>query len=162
MRRAIRLLLRSLLAVLVTATLALAQEAVVTRNVNLRRDPSTGHPPRASSPPSHTVNLLESDPTNGYYHVRTEDREEGWVWGRNIRVLTEGESAPTSPGMAAAPPPATEGAAAAAVDANWEKPVPDQTTFTSEGKTCGPPGTGATPPRTCSRAARTSRRGSMT
>src|SRR5712692_12109065 len=79
------------------ASLALAQEAVVTRNVNLRRDPSTSQPPIRLLVPPDTVDLLEPDQTSGYYHVRTEDREEGWVWGRNVRILSAGEPAPTSP-----------------------------------------------------------------
>lgn len=138
----------ALLLVLVAfpASLALAQEAVVTRNVNLRRDPSTGQPPIRLLVPPDTVELVESEQTSGYYHVRTEDREEGWVWGRNLRVLSGGEPSPTSPHTAPAPAPSGDGTAATAVDPNWAKPTPNQTTFTSEGKTCGPSGDGGDTP----------------
>src|SRR6266851_3941890 len=98
-----------LVLIAVSAGLALAQEAVVTRNVNLRRDPSTSRPPIRLLVPPDTVELVEPDQTSGYYHVRTEDREEGWVWGRNIRVLSEGESTPISPHTAPAPAPSGDG-----------------------------------------------------
>ena len=128
------------------ASLALAQEAVVTRNVNLRRDPSTNKPPIRLLVPPDTVDLLEPEQTSGYYHVRTEDREEGWVWGSNIRVLSGGEPSPTSPHTAPAPAPSGDGTAATTVAPDWEKPTPKQTTFTSEGKRCGPSGDGGDRP----------------
>src|SRR5712692_7002424 len=128
------------------AGLALAQEAVVTRNVNLRRDPSTNHPPIRLLVPPDTVELVEPEQTSGYYHVRTEDRETGWVWGRNLRVLSGGEPSPTSPHTAPAPAPSGDGTAATGVAPDWAKPTPNQTTFTSEGKTCGPSGDGGDTP----------------
>ena len=135
-----------LVLILLTGTLALAQEAVVTRNVNLRCDPSTAQPPIRMLVPPDTVELLEPDKANGYYHVETEDHEDGWVWGNNIRILHEGESPPTSPNTAPAPTPSTETGAATAVDPTWEKATPNQTTFTSEAKTCGPSGNGGDRP----------------
>jgi hypothetical protein len=128
------------------AGIALAQEAVVTRNVNLRRDPSTSQPPIRLLIPPDTVELLEPDRTSGYYHVRTEDHEEGWVWGQNIRVLSEGEPIPTSPAMAPGTVPSGNGTIATAVAQNWEKPTANQTTFASDGKTCGPSGDGGDTP----------------
>src|SRR5216684_901364 len=120
----------ALLLVLISfpASLALAQEAVVTRNVNLRRDPSTNHPPIRLLVPPDTVELVEPEQTSGYYHVRTEDRETGWVWGRNLRVLSGGEPSPTSPHTAPAPAPSGDGTAATAVTPDWEKPAANQTT----------------------------------
>jgi hypothetical protein len=55
-----------LVLILLTGTLALAQEAVVTRNVNLRRDPSTSQPPIRMLVPPDTVELLEPDKANGH------------------------------------------------------------------------------------------------
>src|SRR5712692_9412780 len=146
MWRSIRVFVRSLLLLLVTASLALAQEAVVTRNVNLRRDASTNQPPIRLLVPPDAVELVEPDQTNGYYHIRTEDREDGWVWGRNIRVLSEGEPTPTSPHTAPAPAPSGDGTVATAVTPDWEKPAANQSSFTSEGKTCGPSGDGGDTP----------------
>jgi uncharacterized protein YraI len=146
-RRCLRLLsVLSLAIVLAAVSLGLAQEAVVTRNVNLRHGPSTAQAPIRLLVPPDTVELLEPNQTNGYYHVRTEDREEGWVWGRNVRILSEGEPAPTSPSMAPSAAPTVEGAAATAIAEDWEKPTPNQTTFQSEGKTCGPSGDGGDRP----------------
>ncbi len=147
-RRRSRFAACALLLVLISlpAGLALAQEAVVTRNVNLRRDPSTSRPPIRLLVPPDTVELVDPDQSSGYDHVRTEDREEGWVWGRNIRVLSEGEPTPISPHTAPAPAPSGDGTAATAVTPDWEKPTPNQTTFTSEGKTCGPSGDGGDTP----------------
>lgn len=143
----VRLVLTAVLVLISAPTvLAVAQEAVVTRNVNLRQDPSTAQPPIRLLVPPDTVELLESGKTNGYYHVRTEDQEEGWVWGANIRVLSEGEPAPASPALAPAPPPSTDAGTASQIGETWEKPAPNQTTFTSEGKTCGPSGDGGDQP----------------
>jgi hypothetical protein len=64
----------------------LAQDAVVTRNVNLRRDPSTANPEIRLLLPGTELRLLEPGRTNNYYHVATMGRDEGWVWGNNIRV----------------------------------------------------------------------------
>ncbi len=63
---------------------ALADEAAVTRNANLRRDPSTARPPIRRLAPPDEVEIIDPTPTNGYYHVRDEDKEEGWVWGGSI------------------------------------------------------------------------------
>ncbi len=68
---------------------ALADEAVLTRNANLRRDPSTARPPIRRRAPPDEVEIIDPTPTNGYYHVRDEDQEEGWVWGGSIRILSD-------------------------------------------------------------------------
>ena len=68
---------------------ALAQTAVVTRNVNLRPAPSTVRDPSAELTPGSHIQLLQPNPTGGYYHVQTADGKTGYVWGRNIRISTE-------------------------------------------------------------------------
>src|SRR5262245_50642777 len=80
----------------VTASPAGAQgvgTAVVERNVNLRRDPSTTQPRIRLLKPPDELELLDSVRTNDYYHVRTASDEEGWVWARNVRVETDSELA---------------------------------------------------------------------
>lgn len=104
-----------------------AQDAVVKKNVNLRRDPSTAQPPIRLLKPLDELDFVEPNPTNGYYHVRTSEGEEGWVWGNNIRLL----GAPVEPT-----------APSDTISETWSKPQANQTTFTSEGKTCGPTGDG--------------------
>lgn len=65
---------------------ASAQVVIVERNVNLRQDPSTAQAPIRLLRPPEEAALLEFEKTNGYYHVRSLDLEEGWVWARNVRV----------------------------------------------------------------------------
>lgn len=120
-----------------------AQQAKVTRNVNLRADPSTDNPPIRLLTPPEQVQLLEPDKTSDYYHVKTASGEEGWVWSPNIRIL---EPTPTpSPGITATPtaePVATPTplGPATAVDPSWEKGTPEETTFTNGSHTCPPDG----------------------
>lgn len=117
----------SVLLILLSCSALWAQDAVVTRNVNLRHDPSTAQPPIRLLKPPDELDLLATDPVNGYYHVRTSEGEEGWVWGKNIRLLSAPVE-PTVPGDM--------------ILANWSRPEPNQTTFSSEGRTCGPMGDG--------------------
>ena len=130
-----------LLLALLTAASGAAQEAVVTHNVNLRNDPSTTHAPIRLLAPPDIVELLQAEKTNGYYHVRTADDDEGWVYGNYVRVMSADESEPASPETALGPPPPPPGPAAE-VSSDWEKPVPGETTFQSAGQTCGPTGDG--------------------
>jgi hypothetical protein len=132
------------LCVLVILTLllsqALAQEAIVTRPVNLRRDPSTSTKPIRHLLPKDELELIDANQVDGYYHVRTiEGEEEGFVWGRNIRVIdAHGNLAPdTSP--AGVHPLATT-AVASAISESWTKPDLTVGNFTSGGKVCGPTG----------------------
>ncbi len=62
-------------------TVATAQTtAVVTRNVNLRPTPSSAHTPIRLLMPDETLTLITTTTVNGYYHVRTAQNEEGWVY----------------------------------------------------------------------------------
>lgn len=124
------------LGILAAAPLA-AQDSVgtliVTRNVNLRRTPSTAIAEiRLLRPPDELV-LVAAGDSNGYYHVRTEDDETGWVWRRNVRPAGADDEAPA---LAATVPPATS------FDAHWIKPLLTSGTFTSAGRQCGPTGDG--------------------
>ena len=71
---------------LLVASVALAQEATVMRNVNLRSDPSPANPPIRELHPPETLILIDATATDGYYHVRGQDGAEGWVWGKNVKV----------------------------------------------------------------------------
>jgi len=105
---------------------ALADEAVLTRNANLRRDPSTARPPIRRLAPPDEVEIIDPTPTNGYYHVRDEDNEEGWVWGGSIRILSDAPGPTPSPAPSPiSPSPA--GPVASTISAQWQKPAPNQT-----------------------------------
>jgi hypothetical protein len=68
------------------ASASFGQEATVVRDVNLRADPSTANPPIKLLQIGTTVTLLAPTQQGGFYHVKTEGGEEGWVWSRNIIV----------------------------------------------------------------------------
>jgi hypothetical protein len=86
------------LSVLLLLSLALAygQTAVVTRNVNLRPDPSTNNDPIGKLQPDTQVELLEPDPTDGFFHVKANGKT-GWVWGKRIRIETQAGPTPPTP-----------------------------------------------------------------
>lgn len=71
-------------------SLAAAQTALVTRNVNLRPDASTTGAPLTKLTTGAQVQLVEPTQTNGFFHVKTEDGTEGWAWSRNLHVQTNG------------------------------------------------------------------------
>src|SRR5664279_233658 len=81
-----------------------AQQAEVTHNVNLRADPSTDNSPIRLLMPPEQVQLLEPVKTSGYYHVHTNQAEEGWVWAKNVHV-TAISPTPTPTPLAATPTP---------------------------------------------------------
>jgi hypothetical protein len=94
--------------------------AVVKRKVNLRPDPSSGNTPIVLLRPPDEVELIEADPSNGYYHVRMEDGEEGWLYGKNIQIV---ETASADLGLT------TTSNLTTSIPDTWEKPVPNKTTF---------------------------------
>lgn len=72
------------------ASVAAAQTAVVTRDVNLRPDASsTGAPVETLKIGTH-LEVVDPEQTHGFLHVKTEDGTQGWVWSRNIHVETNG------------------------------------------------------------------------
>ena len=84
-------------------TAASGQTVTVVHTVNLRPDPSSEYASiRLLAPSEPPLTLLEPGPESGYYHVRTGAGEEGYVWGRYVRV----SAAPTAP---AAPIPSGPG-----------------------------------------------------
>lgn len=90
-----RKFLRVSLFVLSLSLFAAAQTATVKRNVNLRPDPSTDNDPVTTLTPPAQVDLIEPDATDGFFHVKTGEGQEGWVWGRNIHIKTA-STTPTS------------------------------------------------------------------
>ena len=123
---------------------AFATEAIVKKRATLRNDPSTRHPPIATLTAQEDVELIEPSPTAGYYHVRTAEGEEGWVYARNLELVT---TSPDSPAPTSVPPtiPA-EPTATVGVTSNisptWNKPDPNTTTFDGPDGHCGPTGDG--------------------
>jgi len=63
-----------------------AQEATAVRTVNLRADPSTARAPIKLLQSGTTLILLDPTPHDGFYHVKTQDGQEGWVWSKNVSL----------------------------------------------------------------------------
>jgi hypothetical protein len=80
---------------------ALAQTATTNRNVILRRDPSTTGAALAHLPQGARLTLVDDAPTSGFYHVRTEDDQVGWVWSKFVTL----SASPTPPPVPAPTPP---------------------------------------------------------
>lgn len=140
MKRLAALLLWSFLSVACT----LSQTAVVSRNVNLRPDPSTANDPIVKLGPPAQLQLLEPNPTNGFYHVKA-GQNEGWVWGRNISIQAGGQPAQPQPPQ----PPPTAGAGGliepnpvSAISSNWDKGGPSDTVFHGDEGDCAQTGDG--------------------
>jgi uncharacterized protein YgiM (DUF1202 family) len=128
-------LLRTIAFFLLSAALAGSQTAVVTRNVNLRPDPSTTETPIAKLTPQTQLQLLETRSTNGYLHVKVNE-QSGWVWSKNVRTH------PTSPTEIRGSEIGTGSAPATAISSDWDKPAPQSASFDSDEGTCGETGDG--------------------
>jgi hypothetical protein len=80
-----------------------AQQATINRNVILRRDPSTTSPVVAHLRNGARVTLVDLNPDSGFYHVRTEDDQVGWVSAKAVTVskasppVTPAPTTPVSP-----------------------------------------------------------------
>src|SRR5690349_11809887 len=69
-----------------------AIQVQVMRNVTLRLGPSTGEKSIGLLRPPERLELIEPELTNGYYHVRTEEEETGWVFGQRVKLVQAGET----------------------------------------------------------------------
>jgi hypothetical protein len=127
-----------------TAGGALATDAIVKHRATLRMEPSTENPPITTLQPPEDVELIDPSPTRGYYHVRTAEGDEGWVYSRNLEIVT------ANPAAAAAPPaPARtprqltpEASIASSIPPGWDRPAPNRTTYHGPDGDCGPTGDG--------------------
>jgi hypothetical protein len=115
-----------------------ARQLVVVRNVNLRPAPTTSSIRIRLLRPPDELALREDTVTHGFYAVRTEDDEDGWVWARNVRMVSD-SAEPIGPTAA---PPTTPALAAGSILETWDKPDPNHSSFTSHGERCGPTGDG--------------------
>ncbi len=77
------------LALLVPIRLVAQDHATITQGSNLRTDPSTHNPPIQTLAKGAHVTVLEPKPMNGFYHVRTPEKKEGWVWSKNLNTGTQ-------------------------------------------------------------------------
>jgi Bacterial SH3 domain len=75
-----------------------AQEAATNHNVILRRDPASTSPALAHLASGTRLTLVDAGPSSGFYHVKTEDDEVGWVFAKFVTVAPV-----TAPAATAAP-----------------------------------------------------------
>jgi uncharacterized protein YgiM (DUF1202 family) len=66
---------------------AFATDAIIKKRATLRQDPSTEREPKAMLQAGEDVELVDAQPTHGYYHVRTNEGDEGWVYSRNLEFF---------------------------------------------------------------------------
>jgi len=88
-----RVVLAALLVLVLSSCLS-AQEATTNRNVILRRDPSTSSPPLEHLSKDARLILIDASTTNGFYHVRTEDDQVGWVYANFVTLSPAPPPAP--------------------------------------------------------------------
>jgi hypothetical protein len=58
---------------------SLAQQATIIHGVSLRADPTPHNPPIETLKKGSSVTLLEPNPKDGFYHIKTSDGKDGWV-----------------------------------------------------------------------------------
>src|SRR5438309_338229 len=81
-----------------------AQTATTNGNVVLRRDPSTGSVALAHLSMGARLTLVDAAPDSGFYHVRTEDEQVGWISTKFVIV----SPSPTPPTPTPPTPPTPE------------------------------------------------------
>ena len=74
---------------------ACAQQATANHNVNLRRDPSISSPILARLASKSRLTLVDATADSGFYHVRTEDDQVGWIWSKFVTVSLQPTQAVT-------------------------------------------------------------------
>jgi len=100
-------------------SLAQTPTAEVKKKVYLRSGPSMTDQKKTLLQPSDVLQILEPQPTSDFYHVQTEDGDEGWVAARNINIKQQ------PPELA----PPGEGTPSGSISATWEKPEPKRSTL---------------------------------
>jgi hypothetical protein len=98
-----RILVMAALFATLGAGSALAQQATTNHTVILRRDPTTASAALEHLLEGARLTLVDAAPTSGFYHVRTEDDQVGWVFAQFVNIVappgpTPAESASTSEG----------------------------------------------------------------
>jgi hypothetical protein len=109
--------------VLLATTAAYGDYITLKHASSLKAEPKSGGDIVASIQPPATLVLLENDQQNGYYHVRAETGEEGWVYrtmGRRFSGLPSPSHETTTSATHNAPPSDTDFAVASSHD--WGHP----------------------------------------
>src|SRR5580700_539748 len=86
-----------LLILLICPFSVLGQTATANRNVILRRDPSTASVALAHLPQGARLTLVDGASDSGFYHVRTEDEQVGWIWSKFVTLSLPPTPPPAQP-----------------------------------------------------------------
>lgn len=129
-------LTRLFVLLLVWASLATAQSqtATVTRTVYLRSEASTNSDKIERLKPGDRLQLVEADQAGGYYHVTAPDGQDGWVWGRNVRIEEGSSNSGNSGGSG------TDSSDLFSKLMQAKKPATGQPLLESGNEVCGPTG----------------------
>lgn len=135
-----------LCSVLLTST-SFSTQAILKHKATLRRDASSTHPPIAILTPPDDVEVIDASPTRSYYHVRTAEGQEGWIYGRTLQIIPDNPAPGPNPAPAPNPHPTPSpipppGGIASTVPSNWDRPDPNQTQYEGVDGSCGPTGDG--------------------
>lgn len=93
MRTTLRRVALSVLLSFVCTSSVWGQQATTNRNVILRRDPLTSSPALEHLPKGSRITLVDANADSGFYHVKTEDDQVGWVFVKYVSV------SPTAPSV---------------------------------------------------------------
>lgn len=92
--------------------------------MSLQPNPLTANDPIELIRSPEKLVLLEPDKTNGYYHFRAAEGEEGWIRGKNVKVISTADQpeTPVQPTTSPAGPAET-------VSAAWMKGTRNKVAF---------------------------------
>jgi hypothetical protein len=82
-----------------------AQQATTKRSVILRRDPISTSPVLAHLSEGARLTLVDASPDSGFYHVRTEEDQVGWVLARFVSISQPPATPPVTPATPTTAPP---------------------------------------------------------
>src|SRR5690242_13200266 len=120
-----------------------AQEAVVTKKANLRKDPSAKRPPIAILLPDEEVSVLDASQSR-YLKVRTSAKKTGYVLKSAVDILPDSNS--TSPAPPAPPTPPgpviSPSGVASTISPDWPKQTPVTVAYEGTEGSCPPGGIG--------------------
>jgi hypothetical protein len=143
-RRVISIAIQLLVLSALLAAYCLGTDAILTHNATLRSDPSSAHPPILTLKAKEDIELLSTTATHGYYHVRTSEGQEGWIYGRSLQIASDNvaPSSGTASSSTSASTTTSSGAVSSAVPGDWDKPDPNHTQYEGVDGACGPNGDG--------------------
>lgn len=139
--RLARILLLSLISV-VCGVGIIAQNTAqveVTKNVNLHSGPSRSDKILETLRPPERLDVIEDQPTNGYFHIKTEEEETGWVYSRYVKLLPEGHAENLTATIVASSAAETE------ISGQWPKGTPNEKVFHGKEGDCAADGNGFDP-----------------